>query len=321
MRYVNLLRNYGVDVWIDESGINASSDWAEQIVHGITHCDIFIVFLSASSTNSENVRKEIGLAASMHKKILPLKIQDVEIPPALLYHLNSLHFIEAAKITDEKVIEHVFNATGRPVPDPEKVNLNKPSSQVDTQKPVEQSSNKPSQKQDPAEPDTPKRSRSRPDNLASDPDIVPLKESASDQRASAKKSRAPLVIGLLFLVALVGGFTIFGKKETEAASLSIPKVGSAVQVSPITWINPDEYDSLKIKFELTNKHAYRISEPQVVFHFYDVTGEKIEETSQKTISGIIDADGVKKIDLLDLGAYPKDTMKIVGEVISATKLD
>lgn len=319
MRYVNLLRDYGVDVWIDESGINASSDWAEQIVKGITNCDIFIVFLSGSSTNSENVRKEIGLAASMHKKILPLKIQDVEIPPALLYHLNSLHFIETAKITDEQVIEHVFNATGRPIPDPEKVVRTKPTSQLATS---HHDQGEPSPSPDRPQQSSPKRKKPSPDNLDSDPDIVALKEPGLEQSASsAKKSRTPLIIGFLILFSVVGGFAVFGTKDKEVATPPAPTVGSKVEVSTITWLNPDEYDSLKIKFELTNKHAYPISEPEVLFHFYDVTGEKIQETSQKTISGSIAAGGVKKIDLLDLGAYPSDTMKVVGKVLSASKAD
>ena len=332
MRYVDLLRHYGVDVWIDESGINASSDWAEQIVHGITHCDIFIVFLSGSSINSENVRKEIGLAASMHKKILPFKIQDVEIPPALLYHLNSLHFIEAGKITNEQVIEHVFNATGRTVPKPGMANLDKPgfdkpSAQADPPQPNKHYSDKPSPSPETAEPETPRPKKARPNksHSAPDPDIVPLKGAGSEKStATAKKSRAPLIIGLFLLIAVFGGFTLFtktDKKDEEVETQPIAKPGSEVEVSAITWLNPDEYDSLKIKFKLTNKHAYTISEPEILFHFYDVTGEKLDETSQKTISGTIGAGGIKKIDLLDLGAYPNDTIKVVGEVLSAAKAD
>ncbi|MDB4329310.1 TIR domain-containing protein, partial [Akkermansiaceae bacterium] len=107
-------RANGIDAWVDESGINASSEWAEQIVHAITECDVFILFLSKTSVESENVRKEIGVAASLNKKILPLKVEEVEIPPSLLYHLNSIHFLETKKISHEQLLEHVFKAAGSP---------------------------------------------------------------------------------------------------------------------------------------------------------------------------------------------------------------
>ena len=74
MRYVELFRANGIDAWVDESGINASSEWAEQIVHAITECDVFILFLSKTSVESENVRKEIGVAASLNKKMIIKKL-------------------------------------------------------------------------------------------------------------------------------------------------------------------------------------------------------------------------------------------------------
>ena len=117
MPYVTLMRQNGLDVWMDESSINASAEWAGQIVNAITACDVFVLFLSETSVESENVRKEIGLAASLNRKILPLKIEDVEIPPSLLYHLNSIHFLEAEKISHDQLLEHVFNAAGRSLED------------------------------------------------------------------------------------------------------------------------------------------------------------------------------------------------------------
>ena len=114
LQHVSIFRKNGLDVWIDESGINASSEWAEQIVNAITECDVFILFLSRTSIASENVRKEIGVAASLGKKILPLKIEDVEIPPSMLYHLNSIHFLETKRVTPEQLLEHVLRAAGKP---------------------------------------------------------------------------------------------------------------------------------------------------------------------------------------------------------------
>lgn len=128
LQNVNLFRANGLDAWIDESGINASSEWAEQIVHAITECDVFILFLSKTSVSSENVRKEIGVAASLGKKILPLKIEDVEIPPSMLYHLNSIHFLETKRVPPEQLLEHIFRAVGKPNGKQPVVVMEKPAS-------------------------------------------------------------------------------------------------------------------------------------------------------------------------------------------------
>lgn len=113
LNLVELFRANGVEVWIDESSINASSVWAEQIVKAIDNCDLFVLFLSPSSVSSENVSKEVGYAGGTNKRILPVKIVDVAIPPAMLYHLNTIHFIETKHTPPEKLLQHLFNALGR----------------------------------------------------------------------------------------------------------------------------------------------------------------------------------------------------------------
>lgn len=112
LEFVGLFRANGIDVWMDESSINASSVWAEQIVKAIDDCDLFVLFLSRSSVASENVSKELGYAGGTNKKILPVKIEDTEIPAAMLYHLNTIHFIEKKHVPTEKVLQHVLTALG-----------------------------------------------------------------------------------------------------------------------------------------------------------------------------------------------------------------
>jgi TolB-like protein len=113
LEFVELFRANGIEVWMDETSINASSVWAEQIVKAIDDCDLFVLFLSPSSVSSENVSKEVGYAGGTNKRILPLKIEDVAIPPAMLYHLNTIHFIETKHTPPEKLLQHLFNALGR----------------------------------------------------------------------------------------------------------------------------------------------------------------------------------------------------------------
>ena len=48
--------------------------------------------MSPNSVASENVTKELTLAEQYDKRVLPLVIDDVEIPPGLDYQLAGLHY-------------------------------------------------------------------------------------------------------------------------------------------------------------------------------------------------------------------------------------
>jgi hypothetical protein len=108
--YADLFRKNGLDVWIDDSSINASSLWAEQIVKAITDCDLFVLFISKAAVASDNVNKELGYAGGIGKRVLPVKIEDTEVPPAMLYHLNTIHFIETRNMSPREIVQHVLNA-------------------------------------------------------------------------------------------------------------------------------------------------------------------------------------------------------------------
>ena len=47
-------------IWYDE-GIEASSEWPEEIANAVIGCAVFVVFISPRSTASVNCRNEINL--------------------------------------------------------------------------------------------------------------------------------------------------------------------------------------------------------------------------------------------------------------------
>ena len=85
-----LLASAGLSVWIDKHGIGAASSWSKEIVQAIDGCKALIVLLSPFSVASENVAKEISLAAEQKKKIVPLDLDPVELSDDLRYHLAGL---------------------------------------------------------------------------------------------------------------------------------------------------------------------------------------------------------------------------------------
>ncbi len=102
-----LLGSAGLACWIDKSGIELSTSWSKEIVQAIDACKAFIVLLSPNSVESNNVVKEVSLAAEQKKKILPLDLEPVALSEDLRYHLAG---IQRAPMTN---IDAVIRALGR----------------------------------------------------------------------------------------------------------------------------------------------------------------------------------------------------------------
>jgi TolB-like protein len=84
------LRASGMDVWIDQHGIEAATSWSKEIVDAIESSKAFIILLSRSSLLSNNVVKELSIASEAHRVILPVELEAVTIPSEFKYQLAGL---------------------------------------------------------------------------------------------------------------------------------------------------------------------------------------------------------------------------------------
>ena len=89
-----LLASAGLSVWIDKQGIDAATSWSGEISKAIEDCKALVLLLSLTSIASENVRKEVSLAAERKKKILPLDLEPVTLPHDFAYHLAGIQRID-----------------------------------------------------------------------------------------------------------------------------------------------------------------------------------------------------------------------------------
>jgi TolB-like protein/Flp pilus assembly protein TadD len=93
-----LLASAGLSVWIDKQGIGAATSWSGEISKAIEDCTALVLLLSPTSIESDNVRKEVSLAAERKKKILPLDLEPVTLPHDLAYHLAGIQRTSMANI-------------------------------------------------------------------------------------------------------------------------------------------------------------------------------------------------------------------------------
>ena len=89
------LKERGVDCWMASESIAPGSDYASDIPAAIAECDAVIVLLSANSQDSTWVPKELDIAISMRKLIIPLHIDSSEISVKFRFYFSNVQQLEA----------------------------------------------------------------------------------------------------------------------------------------------------------------------------------------------------------------------------------
>ena len=77
------LRRERLETWVDLSAFPAATDWPSATLQAIQDCSCFIIVVSPYALHSVNVRKELDKALEADKKIIPVLLQDAELPEKL----------------------------------------------------------------------------------------------------------------------------------------------------------------------------------------------------------------------------------------------
>ncbi len=119
-RLAAALTDAGYDIWIDRTGIEGGTEWRHEIVTGIESLEAFILVVSPASIKSRNVRKEINVAEGAERKIIPVSIAPVTLPPELRYQLSSVQMLDMPDFTGDHLAS-LFKAIGGPDAVPENI--------------------------------------------------------------------------------------------------------------------------------------------------------------------------------------------------------
>lgn len=74
------LRSAGVEVWVDHHDIPPGANWDREVERALKSCETMIVVLSAQAIESENVTDEWSYYLEGKKTVVPVLIEDCEIP-------------------------------------------------------------------------------------------------------------------------------------------------------------------------------------------------------------------------------------------------
>jgi len=91
---VDSLETRGISTWIDKNRIPGGADYTQEIPAAISRAVCVTVFLSENAFKSGHVRTELNLSRKKDKTIIPILLDDVEIPENLEYQLEAVQTIQ-----------------------------------------------------------------------------------------------------------------------------------------------------------------------------------------------------------------------------------
>jgi hypothetical protein len=101
------LEKRGIPVWIDRESIEGGSAWRASISQAIRSCCAFILIVSPRSTHSNQVSKELSVAESHERLIVPVVLEASEIPPGMELQLAELQWISFAELSYDAALDRL----------------------------------------------------------------------------------------------------------------------------------------------------------------------------------------------------------------------
>lgn len=107
------LRDAGANLWSDKQ-IVPGGLWDHSIETALKTCDIIIVLISKTSVNSNNVMDEVSYALEENKKVIPVVLEQCELP----FRLRRIQFIDLTQDYDKgmNLLKSTLNLTSKPTP-------------------------------------------------------------------------------------------------------------------------------------------------------------------------------------------------------------
>ena len=101
------LEQRGIPVWIDRQDIEGGAAWRASISQAIRSCCAFILILSPRSTQSNQVSKELSVAETHNRLIIPVVVEQCDIPPGMELQLAELQWISFADLSYDAALERL----------------------------------------------------------------------------------------------------------------------------------------------------------------------------------------------------------------------
>lgn len=95
-----LFNKHDIDTWMAPYDIPAGSEYAEVLYDALSKCSCLVLMLTNVSQNSQWVRKEVNIAITNGKTIIPVKLEDIELNSMMKFYLNDQQIVPVHVIDD-----------------------------------------------------------------------------------------------------------------------------------------------------------------------------------------------------------------------------
>lgn len=85
----------GLRCWYAPRDVRPGMDYRAEIMSAIEHCKCLLLVYTKESNDSPDVLNEVTAAFKAKIPILPFRVENVEMRPALAYYLNGVHWLDA----------------------------------------------------------------------------------------------------------------------------------------------------------------------------------------------------------------------------------
>lgn len=93
----------GYRMWYDD-GNHGGDDWLENIENHLEDSSAVVAFISGNSSLSHNCKCEIVYALKCKKKVIPILIDDADLPKGLRMQLSHLHHLKRSDFSSDKAL-------------------------------------------------------------------------------------------------------------------------------------------------------------------------------------------------------------------------
>jgi len=80
LEFAREMKSAGYSVWLDQLDIPTGARWDDQVEKSLRECEVFLIILTPASVSSDNVKDEIGYAIDHGKRIMPILLENCDVP-------------------------------------------------------------------------------------------------------------------------------------------------------------------------------------------------------------------------------------------------
>ncbi|HEX4301974.1 MAG TPA: TIR domain-containing protein [Rhizomicrobium sp.] len=107
-----VLEAKGISCWIAPRDIAPGANWAATIADTIAQARVLLLIFSSNANASEQVQREVDVAANHRLSIIPLRIENALPEKSLEYFLNQRHWLDAYTPPLEQHLNRLADAIG-----------------------------------------------------------------------------------------------------------------------------------------------------------------------------------------------------------------